>query len=99
VTSPASAPGNDAVGRLRNLPVQSRAQFTLRRIEGAIRAVLSDPEIGRDRFTTNQVAQLAQVSIGTIYRYFPDRVAMLDHVWPHRESGHLPLESATSEKA
>jgi AcrR family transcriptional regulator len=99
VTSPASLPGNDAAGRLRNLPMQSRAQFTLRQIEGAIRAVLSDPEIGRDRFTTNQVAQLAQVSIGTIYRYFPDRVAMLDHVWPHRESGHLPAEPDAHENA
>jgi hypothetical protein len=94
VTSPASLPGSNAAGRLRNLPVQSGAQSTLCHIEDAIGAVLSDPDIGRNRFTTNQ---LAQVSIGTVYRYFPDRVAMLDHIWPHRESGHLPPAPAAGD--
>jgi hypothetical protein len=90
VTSLLPTSEGDLVGRLRHSPVQSRAQLTLLRIEKAIRIVLADPELGRDRFTTNQVAEIAKVSIGTVYRYFPDRVAMLDHVWPHRESGHLP---------
>ena len=39
---------------------------------------------GRDRFTTADIAAEAGVSIGTIYRYFADRVAILDHVWPNR---------------
>jgi AcrR family transcriptional regulator len=80
----------DAQTVLRSLPKQTRAHATLGRLERAIRLTLQDPEIGRDRFTTGQVAKLAGVSIGTVYRYFPSRISMLDYVWPDRDSTYLP---------
>jgi hypothetical protein len=82
-------PAENSAGSIRILPRQNRALGTLGRIEDAIRAVLRDPNIGRDRFTTQHVAQLAGVSIGTVYRYFPSRVGMLDHVWPDRQDSFL----------
>lgn len=37
-----------------------------------------------------QRAEVAGVSIGTVYRYFPDRVAILDHLWPDRADTYWP---------
>lgn len=76
----------------RHAPKQGRAQLTLDKIELAIKTVLSDPNIGRDRFTTAQVAELAGVSIGSVYRYFTDRTAMLEYIWPERGDTYLPAE-------
>lgn len=39
---------------------------------------------GRDEFTTQHVAELAGVSIGTVYRYANSRVDLMDAVWPNR---------------
>ncbi|WP_213816255.1 TetR/AcrR family transcriptional regulator [Glaciihabitans sp. dw_435] len=44
---------------------------------------------GRDRFTTADVAAIAGCSIGTLYRYYKDRIAILDAIWPDRDA-HLP---------
>jgi AcrR family transcriptional regulator len=82
-----------AVAAWRTLPRQGRAQVTFSRIENSIRTLLADPDVGRDRFTASEVAALAGVSIGTLYRYFPSRLAMLDHVWPNRGSTYLPEEA------
>ena len=68
---------------LRVQPKQRRAIAQLAAIEEAARYVLGTK--GRDRFTTKDIASRAHVSIGTVYRYFPDRVAILDHVWPDRK--------------
>jgi hypothetical protein len=73
---------------LRVHPVQRRAVEQLETIEAAARKVLETK--GRDRFTTSDVAALAEVSIGTVYRYFPDRIAILDRVWPDRRDDKLP---------
>jgi Bacterial regulatory proteins, tetR family len=64
-------------------PTQARAVQTLQRIEAAALQVLA--EHGRDRFSTGDVAKVAGYSIGTLYRYFADRVALLDHIWPDRD--------------
>ncbi|UFU14584.1 TetR/AcrR family transcriptional regulator [Curtobacterium sp. C1] len=61
---------------LRNDPVQARSAATLERILDAARFLAQGT--GYDRFTTAHVADRAGVSIGTVYRYFPDRVAILD---------------------
>jgi len=74
---------------LRNKPVQARSQARLEQLETAAREALADPEIGRDRITTADVARISGCSIGTVYRYFPDRVAILDRIWPDRDA-HLP---------
>lgn len=68
---------------LRATPTQARAVGRLKTIEDAARAALR--LYGRDRLTTGQVATIAGCSIGTVYRYFPDRIAILDHIWPDRD--------------
>ena len=81
---------------LRHPVKQDRSVRRVTAIEDAIRQLLQDPAIGRDRITTAQVAVLAGCAVGTVYRYFPDRVAMLDRVWPDRPGSYLPDEQPTS---
>jgi AcrR family transcriptional regulator len=77
---------------LRNPVKQQRSKQTVAAMEDAIRQLLRDPAVGRDRFTTAQVAELSGSSIGSVYRYFPNREAMLDRVWPDRPGTYLPDE-------
>ena len=70
---------------LRNKPRQARAQQRLAEIRVAAEQVLD--EVGRDRLTTSMVADRAGCSIGTVYRYFDDRVALLDDLYPNRCEG------------
>lgn len=67
---------------LRHPPKQNRASATLARITAAATEIAD--EVGADRLTTADVAVRAGVSIGTIYRYFEDRVAILDAIDPGR---------------
>jgi AraC-like DNA-binding protein len=80
----------------RHAPQQGRSRASVERIEDATRQLLQDPEIGRDRFTTAQVAELAHLSIGTIYRYFADRTGLLEHVWPNRQDTVMPAEEPST---
>jgi AcrR family transcriptional regulator len=68
---------------LRTTPKIERSRERLDRIETAAREVIA--EKGRDRFTTQDVADRAGVTIGALYRYFGDRVDILDHLYPNRE--------------
>lgn len=70
---------------LRVEPVQSRSAVRIKQITDAAVALYNDPTVGRDRMTTQQVADLAGCSIGTVYRYFTDRVALLDAIAPDRD--------------
>jgi AcrR family transcriptional regulator len=70
---------------LRRDPVQERSTATLAKITAAATVVLA--RVGRDRLTTTAVAEEAGVSIGTVYRYFVDRVAVLDAIYPNRDPG------------
>ena len=81
---------------LRHPVKQDRSMRRVSVIEDAIRQLLQDPAIGRDRITTAQVAVLAGCAVGTVYRYFPDRVAMLDRVWPDRPGTYLSDEQPPS---
>lgn len=65
---------------VRVVPVQERAKSTLERLREAARKALAVH--GRDGLTTTHVAQYSGLSIGTVYRYFPDRLAVLDDVQP-----------------
>lgn len=59
----------------RRIPIQPRAQATVDVIlEAAIQLLESDGEPG---FNTNALALRAGISIGTLYRYFPDKRAIL----------------------
>jgi AcrR family transcriptional regulator len=60
---------------LRNEPVQARSTARLAALMNAAAAVVD--EIGYERLTTAMVAERAGASIGTVYRYFPDRIAVL----------------------
>ena len=59
----------------RKQPRQARAQHTVDAIIEAAARILE--EQGHGGFTTNAVAELAGVSIGTLYQYFPDKDALL----------------------
>lgn len=65
----------DPVGALRNEPVQARSTARLAALLDAAASVVDD--IGFERLTTAMVAERAGASIGTVYRYFPDRIALL----------------------
>jgi AcrR family transcriptional regulator len=60
---------------LRNEPVQARSTARLAALLDAAAVVVD--EIGFERMTTAMVAERAGASIGTVYRYFPDRIAVL----------------------
>jgi hypothetical protein len=81
---------------LRNPVKQQRSLQTVAAMEDAIRQLLRDPAVGRDRITTAQVAELSGSSIGSVYRYFPNREAMLDRIWPDRPGTYLPEEEPPS---
>jgi AcrR family transcriptional regulator len=65
----------DAIALIRNEPVQARSTARLAALLDAAAQVVH--EIGYERLTTAMVAERAGASIGTVYRYFPDRVAVL----------------------
>lgn len=60
---------------LRNAPVQARSTARLTALLDAAAAIAD--EIGFERLTTAMVAERAGASIGTVYRYFPDRIVLL----------------------
>lgn len=64
-----------ASSTLRNEPVQARSAARLTRLLDSAAEVID--EIGYERLTTAMVAERAGASIGTVYRYFPDRIAVL----------------------
>jgi len=78
---------------LRNTPQQHRSQVTLAALTDAAR-VAADT-FGYDYFTTADVASIAGRSIGTVYRYFPDRVALLDAI----DSGRRVAADVRAERA
>ncbi|PPH95006.1 TetR/AcrR family transcriptional regulator [Rathayibacter sp. AY1D5] len=61
--------------QVRNEPVQVRSAARLASLLDAAAAVVD--EVGFDRLTTAMVAERAGAAIGTVYRYFPDRIAVL----------------------
>jgi AcrR family transcriptional regulator len=65
----------DAIALIRNEPVQARSTARLAALLDAAARVVH--EIGYERLTTAMVAERAGASIGTVYRYFPDRIAVL----------------------
>lgn len=64
-----------AVPEPRKTPQQARSRATCAAIvEAAARILETD---GDDGLTTNRVAEVAGVSIGTLYQYFPDKLAIV----------------------
>jgi AcrR family transcriptional regulator len=59
---------------LRAKPQQARAQQRMSEILDAAAAVFA--EVGYDAATTNEIAKRADTSIGSLYRFFPDKFAI-----------------------
>ncbi len=66
----------------RTTPKQARGITTRTRIVEVANDIYE--RTGRDYFKTQDVQKESGVSIGTIYRYFKDRVAILDAVMAYR---------------
>lgn len=67
---------DSAVGRtVRTEPIQQRSAARLDALLDSAAYVID--QVGVDRITTAMIADHAGASIGTVYRYFPDRVAVL----------------------
>jgi len=62
--------------QVRTEPIQQRSAARLSALLDAAAEVVD--EVGFDRITTAMVAERAGASIGTVYRYYPDRVAVLE---------------------
>ncbi|WP_426521100.1 TetR family transcriptional regulator [Diaminobutyricibacter sp. McL0618] len=60
---------------VRTEPIQERSAARIDALLDAAADVVD--EIGFDRLTTAMVAERADASIGTVYRYFPDRIVLL----------------------
>lgn len=63
---------------LRHEPVQARSNARLAGLLDA--AAVTIDNVGYERLTTAMVADRAGASIRTVYRYFPDRIAVLQGV-------------------
>ncbi|MGC4077433.1 MAG: TetR/AcrR family transcriptional regulator [Rubrivivax sp.] len=63
---------------MRKRPLQARSRATVEAIVEAGARILS--EGGWAEFTTNKVAALAGVSIGSLYQYFPDKLSLVDAI-------------------
>lgn len=70
---------------LRSHPLQLRSARRVATIEAAAIAMIA--KHGRDGFTTAQIAEHAGMSVGIVYRYFTDRVAILRWLYPELEEG------------
>lgn len=71
---------------MRKFPQQTRSTDTVNTIcEAAIQLLNTNQA---PAFTTNHIAERAGVSVGTLYRYFPDKMAILRYL-VRREIDHM----------
>jgi AcrR family transcriptional regulator len=69
-------PSRSTKSSIRRRPQQRRARQTVEAIlDAAVRILKRE---GFQAITTNRVAEVAGVSIGSLYQYFPDRPAILE---------------------
>ena len=64
---------------IRRSPVQERSQETVARVRAATTALLARG-VGIEALTTAQIAQEAGMSVGGLYRFFPDKQAIVDAI-------------------
>jgi AcrR family transcriptional regulator len=62
----------------RRSPVQERSQETVQRVYRAASALLASVPI--DEITTSRIARAAGLSIGALYRFFPDKQSIIDAI-------------------
>jgi AcrR family transcriptional regulator len=79
---PADEPADPSTGpkpRARRSPVQGRSQETVQRIFAGATALLGRGVVLAD-VTTAMIAAEAGVSVGALYRFFPDKQAIIDAI-------------------
>ncbi len=64
--------------RLRHAPVQERSNDTVQQILAAASALLGRMPL--HHITTSRIAAAAGISIGGLYRFFPDKQAIIDAI-------------------
>jgi len=74
---------------LRNSPQQSRSKQSLETILRACGEIID--ESGHAGVTTAEVAKRADMAIGTVYRFFPDRIALLLGVYDYMISRYVEI--------
>jgi AcrR family transcriptional regulator len=67
---------SDLEAKLRNVPTQARSRERLLRVLDAADRVLADE--GAAAFTTTRIAEAARIPVGSVYRYFPDKQAIIE---------------------
>ena len=80
--------------RPRKLPTQARAQETVEAILSAARRVLVKD--GYEKTTTNRVADVAGVSIGSLYQYFPSKAALVSELIQRHMAKMLEVLASTA---
>jgi AcrR family transcriptional regulator len=80
---------------LRNVPTQARSRERLRRVLDAADQVLARD--GASAFTTTRIAQVAGVPVGSVYRYFPDKEAIVQALATRYWSEFAAIVAATAE--
>jgi AcrR family transcriptional regulator len=73
----------------RKAPRQDRSRETVDVILEATARVLK--EVGYDRASTNRIAEVAGVSVGSLYRYFPSKEALVAELCDRHISAMLAL--------
>jgi AcrR family transcriptional regulator len=83
--------------RPRKRPLQARSRVTVAAlVEAAVRILLAE---GHRRLTTRRVAEVAGVSVGSLYQYFPNREAILAEVIRHKVEDSLRALAEAAERA
>src|ERR1022692_5228534 len=82
-----------AVAASRRAPVQSRSQQTVQRVLDAASSLLEQMPL--EDVTTTRIAVEAELSIGALYRFFPDKQTIIDAIAVrHVEQFKTELESS-----
>ncbi len=80
---------------MRNVPIQARSRERLRRVLDAADELLVSE--GAEAFTTNRIARLAGIPVGSVYRYFPDKEAIVQALAVRYWSDFEDLVAAAAE--
>lgn len=72
---------SEAAAAPRRSPVQTRSQQTVQRVLDAASSLLQ--QISLEEITTTRIAAEAGLSIGALYRFFPDKQSIIDAIAVH----------------
>lgn len=80
----------------RKAPTQARAQATVEAILAATKKVLVTS--GYEAASTNRIAEVAGVSIGSLYQYFPSKASLLTALVQRHMSKMMEVLVATAQR-